>query len=100
MPQTLRGIDPDRLERSCNPRHDWIRFGASAPGVERAEVYLTTCAFEPHRPDTYTVSNTIGGNLICHGNTPPAQIGDAALEGGGANTVGGNAIGECADLTE
>lgn len=61
MPQTLRGIDPDRLERSCNPRHDWIRFGASAPGVERAEVYLTTCAFEPHRHDTYAIGITTAG---------------------------------------
>jgi hypothetical protein len=44
------------------------------------------------------VSNTIGGNLICHGNTPAAQIGDAALEGGGPNSVDGNKIGECAGL--
>jgi hypothetical protein len=57
MPQTLRGIDRDRLERSCNPRRDWIRFGASAPGVERAEVQLTTCAFEPHRHDTYAIGS-------------------------------------------
>ena len=50
---------------------------------------------------TEIVSNVIGGNLICHGNTPPAQIGDAILdEGNGPNTVGGNAIGECADVSE
>lgn len=55
--------------------------------------------FEGVLDSTEVVSNTITGNLICHGNTPPAQIGDAAEEGGGANTVGGNAIGECADLT-
>jgi hypothetical protein len=37
--------------------------------------------------------NTIGGNLICHGNAPAAQLGDS---GGGPNTVAGQAIGECA----
>lgn len=39
---------------------------------------------------------TIGGNLICHHNVPAAQIN--ALDGGLANVVGGNAIGECAGL--
>jgi AraC-like DNA-binding protein len=61
MPETLRGVDPDRLERSCSPRRDSIRFGTSAPGLERAEVYLTACAFEPHRHDTYTIGITTAG---------------------------------------
>jgi AraC-like DNA-binding protein len=61
MPQTLRGLDPDRLERSCAPRADSIRFGPSAPGLERAEVYLTTCAFERHRHDTYAIGITTAG---------------------------------------
>src|SRR5262245_18018483 len=65
MPQTLRGIDPDRLERSCSPRRDWIRFGASAPGVERAEVQLTTCAFERHRHDTYAIGLTAAVVAAC-----------------------------------
>ena len=60
MPQTLRGIDPDRLERSCSLR-DSIRFGARAPGLERAEVYLSDCAFEPHRHDTYAIGITTAG---------------------------------------
>jgi hypothetical protein len=64
------------------------------------QVGLPGTEFEGILDSTEVVSNTIGGNLICHGNTPPAQIGDAALEGGGANTVGGKAIGECAPLTE
>jgi hypothetical protein len=47
-------------------------------------------------PDsTEVVTNKIGGNLICHGNSPVAQIGDS---GGTTNTVGGNKIGECAGL--
>jgi AraC-like DNA-binding protein len=61
MPPTLRGIDPDRLERSCRGRSDAIRFGASAPGVERAEVYLSTTAFEPHRHDSYAIGLTTVG---------------------------------------
>ena len=55
--------------------------------------------FEGILDSTEVVSNTIAGNLICFGNTPAAQIGDAVLEGGGENTVGGHAIGECKDLT-
>lgn len=58
--------------------------------------------FEGVLDSTEVVSNTIGRNLICFGNTPPAQIGDAALDGqpnDGFNTVGGKAIGECANLT-
>jgi AraC-like DNA-binding protein len=61
MPQTLRGIDTDRLERSCTRRVDSIRFGPSAHGVERADVYLSTCSFEPHRHDTYAIGITTAG---------------------------------------
>jgi len=57
MQETLRGVDADRLERSC----DSIRFGTGAPGLERADVYLTACAFEPHRHDTYTLGITTAG---------------------------------------
>jgi AraC-like DNA-binding protein len=61
MRETLRGVDPDRLERSCSRRRDSIRFGTGAPGLERAEVYLSACAFEPHRHDTYTIGLTTSG---------------------------------------
>jgi AraC-like DNA-binding protein len=61
MPETLWGLDAERLERSCSRRPDSIRFGTGAPGLERAEVYLSTCAFEPHRHDTYAVSITTAG---------------------------------------
>jgi AraC-like DNA-binding protein len=60
MRETLSGVDPDRLERSCGPR-DSIRFGTSAGGLERAEVFLSTCAFEPHRHDTYAIGLTTAG---------------------------------------
>jgi hypothetical protein len=58
MPETLLGVDPDRLERSCNRRRDAIRFGTGAPGLERAEVYLSALAFEPRRHDTYAIGIT------------------------------------------
>jgi AraC-like DNA-binding protein len=61
MCETLRRVDADRLERSCRQRRDAIRFGASAPGLERAEVYLASCAFEPHRHDTYALGITTAG---------------------------------------
>jgi hypothetical protein len=63
------------------------------------QVGLPDTEFEGILDSTEVVSNVIEGNLICHGNTPPAQIGDAILDpGNGLNTVGGSAIGECADL--
>src|SRR5260370_7708665 len=64
MPQTLGGVDVGCLERSCGRRSDSIRFGPSAHGVERAEVYLSTCAFEPHRHDTYAIGLTTAGVQI------------------------------------
>src|SRR5260370_3260935 len=64
MPQTLGGIDVGGLERSGGRRSDSIRFGPSAHGVERAEVYLSACGFEPHRHDTYAIGLTTAGVQI------------------------------------
>src|SRR5690349_4448745 len=64
MPQTLGGIDAGGLERSGDRRSDSIKFGPSAQGVERAEVYLSTCAFEPHRHNTYAIGITTAGVQI------------------------------------
>ena len=47
------------------------------PGVDSSEVQ----------------TNSISGNLICHGNTPTAQVN--LFDGGEPNTIGGNAVGEC-----
>ena len=58
MPETLRGLDGSRLERSCT--RDAITFGTGAPGIERAEVFLTG-GFELHRHDTYAVGVTTSG---------------------------------------
>src|SRR6266566_8293688 len=61
MSRTLGGIDVGGLERSGSPRSDSIRFGPSANGVERAEVYLCSYSYEPHRHDRYVVAITIAG---------------------------------------
>lgn len=61
MRETLGGPDADRLERSRGPGRDSIRFGAGAAGLARAEVYLSACAFEPHRHDTYAIGITTAG---------------------------------------
>jgi hypothetical protein len=47
--------------------------------------------------DSTEVANNpfIGGNLICHGNVPAAQLGDTEQPG---STVAGKKIGECAGL--
>ena len=45
---------------------DSIRFGPGAHGIERAEVYLSTCAFEPHRHDTYAIGITTAGVQTFH----------------------------------
>jgi AraC-like DNA-binding protein len=42
-------------------RSDSIRFGPSAYGVERAEVYIASHGFDPHRHDTYGIGVTTGG---------------------------------------
>jgi AraC-like DNA-binding protein len=57
MAVMLSGVDPDGLERSC----ERIRFGAPAPGVQRAEVVLRASRFEPHRHDTYALGITLRG---------------------------------------
>lgn len=66
MPQTLGGIDVRGLEQSCSRRSDSIKFGPGAHGIERAEVYLSTCAFEPHRHDTYAIGITTAGVQTFH----------------------------------
>jgi hypothetical protein len=48
-------------------------------------------------PDSNEVqTNTVGGNLECHGNSPAAQVNPG--DGGQPNTVGGSKLGQCAGL--
>lgn len=44
------------------------------------------------------IPQTIGGNLICHGNVPAAQVNP--VDGGAKNIVGGKAIGQCKGLAQ
>ncbi|MBO0684450.1 MAG: AraC family transcriptional regulator [Candidatus Dormibacteraeota bacterium] len=60
MPRRVEVVNGAGLERSCRGR-DWIRFGPSSRGVERAEVRLSTHAYEPHRHDTYAIGITTAG---------------------------------------
>jgi hypothetical protein len=41
------------------------------------------------------VTNVVGGNLVCYGNTPPPQVGDSE---GGPNVVAGETLGQCAHI--
>ena len=61
-----RGADVGGLEQSRGKRSDSIRFGSTAYGIERLEVYLATCAFEPHRHDTYAIGMTTAGIQTFH----------------------------------
>ncbi len=61
-----RGIDVGGLKRVRGQRSDSIRFGPSAYGIERLEVYLSTSAFEPHRHDTYAIGMTTAGIQTFH----------------------------------
>src|SRR5438270_8137685 len=66
MPRTLGGFDAGGLEQSCGRRSDSIKFGPSAHGIERAEIYLSTFAFAPHRHDTYAIGITTAGVQTFH----------------------------------
>ena len=60
------GIDIGGLTRVRHHPPDSIRFGPSAYGIERLEVYLSTSAFEPHRHDTYAIGMTTAGIQTFH----------------------------------
>src|ERR1051326_8074620 len=76
MPPTVAGDGAPGLERSCR---DAIRFGPGAPGVERAEVFLGSRGYEPHRHDTYGIGVTTAGVQVftsrgARGVCRPAQL--------------------------
>lgn len=75
----------------------WI--GAVRDHVSRNVIYAKNTGNDPDANEIMT--NVVGGNLACWGNTPPAQYGDAQFVPGAApNVVGGSALGECRHLTE
>ena len=60
MHETLRGVDRDRLERSCAAGENRITLCLRAPGIQSANVRLN-CSFERHRHDTYAIGVTTDG---------------------------------------
>ncbi len=62
MPETLRGLEGGRLERSC----DSVRLGTGGDGLERVEVHLARCAYELHRHDAYAIGITTSGVQTFH----------------------------------
>jgi hypothetical protein len=94
MGETLGGVDAGRLERSCGRRRDSIRFGAGALGPERAEVYLSSQAHEPHRHDTCAIGVTTAGVQIfrtgrCAGSRSPGPRSSAACRSPGSPAQAG-----------
>lgn len=62
MTGTVENLDVGGLERSRAGRPpERIRFSAGVAGLQRAEVYLSECAFTPHRHDTYAIGITTAG---------------------------------------
>src|SRR5579884_469171 len=73
-------------------------FGALRNHVGGNAIFSNNRAFLPgvtgQGPDSNEdIQNTVGGNLICQGNSPAVQYGDAM---GTPNVVSGNATGQCA----
>lgn len=81
----------------------WI--GALRNHVDGNVIFSNNSGYRPgdsgNNDSSEVVGNTVGRNLICQHNTPAANYGDAYGEapGNGPNTVGGQALGECASLT-
>ena len=67
---------------------------ADAAACDTSGTFPDGCTAAPggDTDSTEVVQNTVGGNLICHGDSPAAQVGDS---GGSPNIVSGNKIGEC-----
>jgi len=72
--------------RSC--RAGYIRNHVAGSVIYRQNSFADPDAGE-------LVTNTVGGNMICLGNSPQVQIGDSE---GSPNVVQGNALGECKNV--
>ncbi len=73
-------------------------------GLIRSTVDGTVVLRDIHLDDpdgNEVVNDTVGGNLVCFGNDPAPQLGDAvtgAPPGYGPTTVGGRAVGQCSSI--
>jgi len=61
--------------------------------VSRNVIYQGNSFADPDASELTT--NTVGGNMICFGNSPPVQFGDSQ---GAPNVVGGKALAECKNV--
>ena len=61
--------------------------------VSRNVIYQRNSFADPDASELTT--NTVGGNMICFGNSPAVQFGDSQ---GAPNVVGGKALGECKNV--
>ena len=62
--ELLDSVEPRRPRATGGARglqRDSIRFGTGTAGLQRAAVHLSTCAFAPHRHDTYAIGLTETG---------------------------------------
>jgi hypothetical protein len=74
----------------------WV--GIIRDHIGRNAIYAGNAGNDPDANEVIT--DVVGRNLICFGNSPAAQYGDARFVPGAApNVVGGLALGECAGLT-
>jgi hypothetical protein len=73
-----------------------VDVGGNAIVSKNASVVTPDGSPPPDSDSTEVQTNHIGGNLICQGNTPPAQVNPG--DGGQPNVVAGQKIGECAGL--
>jgi hypothetical protein len=79
-----------------------VWFGVIRSNVGGSVILLRNKGTDPDANEV--VANTIGKNLVCYGNSPAAQFGDAISDPGlppgyGPNSVGGHARGQCKPLT-
>ena len=84
---TIRGNASVTGLRTC-----WLGFIRNA--VTRNVNFNSNVTFDPDGNEV--VTNSVGSNLNCSGNSPAPQVGDSA---GSPNTAGGKATGQCAGLT-
>ena len=83
---------PDRsgLDRSCGLALIRDQVGGNV-------IFSRNTAMDPSvvpgSDSSEVQTNVIAGNLICHDNTPTAQVNQ--FDGGEPNVVGGNSVGEC-----
>ncbi len=62
MPEQRAAAELNILQGPASPsRSDSIRFAEGAPGLERAEVYLSSYSYAPHRHYTYAIGMTTAG---------------------------------------